>query len=76
MQGSTNRKQSIFRALIFYSHFYAIITSLAQAIVNLGSAPFPFIVSFYGSFFLNSLTKPLILSVLCIKTHTLTLLDE
>ena len=34
MQGSTNRKQSIFRALIFYSHFYAIITLVAQAIIN------------------------------------------
>lgn len=39
----------------------------------LGSAPFPFIISFYGPFFLNSLTKPLIPSRLRIIILTLTL---
>jgi len=40
---------------------------------ELGSAPFPLIFSFYGSFFLNSLTNPLILSGLLMRVHSLTL---
>ena len=59
--GKAVRKQKQRR----YSHLFEISHFFKYGpYYMLGSASFPFKFSFYGSFFLNSLAKPLILSVL------------